>query len=233
MNEKEIETKWAEIEKKLNESTKELYGDKGFKPESEPLHKGAKVETGKEGAEEAAEEFDASKKMETAPENNNKEGASEAHHVGKGFEGKKGAAGENDGVDRKEGAAGGAEISKKGYAAASFREKVRGVFGLSLDDKLNKPNAGKQGLAESQKKNLSEERYDSNRDTRLGGTDTSSSDFNKLAKLEQSDIIKKAIEVKRNKGIHEFDRYVSSLPPNEKQIVRYWEMLVQSYRQNI
>lgn len=142
MDKQTIENKWKDIEKKLDESTKELYGKKGFDVKSEPLHKGAKVETGKDGAEGAADEFDASKKMDTAPDNKNKEGAGEAHHVGKGFEGKKGSAGENDGVDRKEGAEGGSDISKKAYGAASFREKVRGVFGLSLDDKLNQPNKG-------------------------------------------------------------------------------------------
>lgn len=147
MEKTDIEKKWAEIEAKLNESTKELYGKKGFKVDSEPLHKGAKVETGKDGAEGAAEEFDASKKMETAPANKNKEGAEEAATE---FEGEKKAAGQ-DGVERKEGAAGGAEISKKGYGASSFRDKVRGVFGLSLDDKLNKPNMGKQGLSEAKK----------------------------------------------------------------------------------
>jgi hypothetical protein len=146
MDKKDIEQSWKEVEQKLYESTKELYGDKGWKPTSDPLHKGAEVKTGKEGADNAAEEFDASKKMETAPANKNKEGASEAHHVGKGFEGSHAAAGPDNGVDRKEGAAGGAEISKKAYGAASFREKVRGVFGLSLDDKLNKPNGGKEGL---------------------------------------------------------------------------------------
>lgn len=143
MNIKDIESKWKEVEAKLQESTKELYGNKGFKVSSEPLHKGAKVETGKDGAEGAAEDFDASKKMENAPANKNKEGAEEAPAE---FDGEKKAAGQ-DGVDRKEGAAGGADISKKGYGAASFRAKVRGVFGLSLDDKLNKPNGGKQGLS--------------------------------------------------------------------------------------
>jgi hypothetical protein len=143
MDIKDIESKWKEVEAKLQESTKELYGNKGWKVGSEPLHKGAKVETGKDGAEGAAEEFDASKKMETAPANKNKEGASEAAEE---FEGEKKAAGK-DGVDRKEGAAGGAEISKRGYGANAFRAKVRGVFGLSLDDKLNKPNGGKQGLS--------------------------------------------------------------------------------------
>jgi hypothetical protein len=155
MDKNEIEAKWKEIEKdlsaKIEESTKELYGKKGFEAKSEPLHKGAKVETGKDGAQGAADEFDASKKMENSPENKNKEGAGEVHHVGKGFEGKKGAAGENDGIDRKEGAAGGAEIAKKGYGAPAFREKVRGMFGLSLDDKLNKPNGGKEGLSEAKK----------------------------------------------------------------------------------
>jgi hypothetical protein len=143
MDIKDIESKWKEVEAKLQESTKELYGNKGWKVGSEPLHKGAKVETGKDGAEGAAEEFDASKKMETAPANKNKEGASEAAEE---FEGEKKAAGKG-GVDRKEGAAGGAEISKRGYGVNAFRAKVRGVFGLSLDDKLNKPNGGKQGLS--------------------------------------------------------------------------------------
>ena len=59
MDKKEIEQKWAEIEKQLNESTKELYGKKGWKVDSDPLHKGAKVETGKEGAQGAADDFDA------------------------------------------------------------------------------------------------------------------------------------------------------------------------------
>lgn len=148
MDSKEVEKKWSDIEKRLNESTKELYGTpkNGLKPVDPPLHKDAKVESGKEGAPNAAEEFDASKKMDTAPANKNKEGAEEAAEK---FSGEDKAAGQ-DGVDRKEGAAGGAEIAKKGYGA-SFREKVRGVFGLPLDDKLNKPNGGKQGLAESKK----------------------------------------------------------------------------------
>jgi len=148
MDTKEIELKWKQVEAKLQESSKELYGNKGWKVNSEPLHKGAKVETGKDGAEGAAEEFDASKKMDSAPANKNKEGAEEAAEE---FKGEKKAAG-HDGIDRKEGAAGGAEISKKGYGANSFRAKVRGVFGLSVDDKLNKPNMGKQGLSESEKK---------------------------------------------------------------------------------
>jgi hypothetical protein len=132
----------------LSESSKEMYGDKGFKPDSKPMHKDAEVKTRKDGAEGAADEFDASKKMETAPANKNKEGAEEA---AKKFEGDKKAAGKDEGVDRKEGAAGGATIAKE-YIAKAFREKVRGVFGLSLDDKLNKPNMGKEGLSESKKK---------------------------------------------------------------------------------
>lgn len=149
MDANEIEKNWKEVEAKLNESTKELYGGLKFKPSTEPLDKGAKVEGGKEGAPNAAEDFDASKKMDSAPANKNKEGAEEAAEK---FTGEDKAAGKDEGVDRKEGAAGGAEIAKKGYGA-SFREKVRGVFGLSLDDKLNKPNAGKQGLSEAEKKN--------------------------------------------------------------------------------
>jgi len=150
MDAKEVEKKWKEVEERLNESTKELYGTpkSGFKPVDPPLHKGAKVEGAKEGAPNAADDFDASKKMDTAPTNKNKEGAEEAAEE---FTGENKAAGKDEGTDRKEGAAGGAEIAKKGYGA-TFREKVRGVFGLSLDDKLNKPNAGKQGLSEGEKK---------------------------------------------------------------------------------
>jgi hypothetical protein len=138
----DIKKKWASIEQKLNESSKELYGNNGWKVNSDPLHKGAKVEIGKDGAEEAADEFDASKKMDTAPVNKNKEGAEEAPTE---FEGSNKATGQV-GIERKEGAVGGAEIAKKGYDAPLFRNKVRGIFGLSLDDKLNKPNGGKSSL---------------------------------------------------------------------------------------
>jgi hypothetical protein len=150
MNKIDIESKWKEIETKLSESTKELYGSKGFSASSAPLHKSAKVEIGKDGVTAAPSEFKASKKMETSPDNKNKEGASEVHHSGKGFEGKKGAVGV-DGVERKEGATGGADISKKSYGAKAFREKVYGVLGLPINDKLNKPNAGKNTLSESTK----------------------------------------------------------------------------------
>jgi hypothetical protein len=137
MNRAEIEKKWKEIEKKLQESTENLYGKKGFEPESDPLHNKATVETGKEGVTNAPDEFDAGAKMDTKTENKTKEGASNAETE---FEGSKKAAGE-DGNDAKEGATGGADEAKK-YHKVSFKNKVRGIYGLPVDDKLNKPNKG-------------------------------------------------------------------------------------------
>jgi hypothetical protein len=147
MKREDIEKKWAEIEKVISESTKELYGDKGLKTKADPLHKDADVKVGKDGVKAAADEFDASKKMDNTPENENKAGADNAADK---FEGSDKAPNKEK-EERKEGAEGGAEISKDGYGAASFGKKIRASFGLSLDDKLNKPNAGKTGLAESSK----------------------------------------------------------------------------------
>ena len=64
--------------------------------------------------------------------------------VGKGGakEGKKGEVEKAHKVDREEGAGAGAkEVGEYGNMSA-FRAKVRGAFGLSLDDKLNKGNDG-------------------------------------------------------------------------------------------
>lgn len=136
--------KWIELEKRLSKlEESELYGKKGFEPVDPPLHKNVKIETGKPGAEEAADKFDASKDMGTKTDNKNDSGACCAPEK---FEGNNDSAGKTDGNDAKEGAAGGAEIAKKGYASASFRSKLSSTFGLSLDDKLNKPNMGKDGL---------------------------------------------------------------------------------------
>jgi hypothetical protein len=149
MDTKELANKWKKVEEALNltESSKELYGKVGWKPTSEPKDKNAKPEGGDPGVENAADKFDASKTPDTAPANKNKEGAEEAATEFKGSE--KAAGGDSN--DKKEGAAGGADIAKKGYAATTFRNKIRSAMGLSLDDKLNQPNAGKQGLSESKK----------------------------------------------------------------------------------
>ena len=64
--------------------------------------------------------------------------------VGKGDKkiGSKEAAGTDNKVPREEGAGAGAkEVGEYGNMSA-FRAKVRGAFGLSLDDKLNKGNDG-------------------------------------------------------------------------------------------
>lgn len=138
-----IESKWKQIEKKIQESAS-VYGEKGFKTTSTPLHKNVEVKNNDPGVKDAPKEYDASKKMDLKTDNENKQGAQEAT---KEFEGSDKSAGKEDGVDREDGSAGGHEIAKKGYAATSFREKIRSKFGLSLDDKLNKPNMGKKGLS--------------------------------------------------------------------------------------
>jgi len=136
----DIIKKWMQVETVLNEST--IASDAFNKT---PLHKGAKDNDRKEGVQNAPDEFDGQKAKMEKTGSKNDQGAENAADE---FEGSDKAVDKATVNTTEEGSAGGASIATApgSYAAKNFRSKLRATLGLSLDDKLNKPNMGVNGL---------------------------------------------------------------------------------------